>query len=155
MRKLIFCGASPLFFLVLAVISGDTEKDGSVLPLTVRQSHETLAIVEAGRGAAKKVAWKSIVGRRATIQGIAWRDSKGLGDRVILDGTTLYVAAREPFKETGRLVKVTGIFAKRTMSAGPPESQGFPEAFEYYILADATIESIESVSSPRVVVTER
>jgi hypothetical protein len=142
--------------LLVAAPSGSDDKPAAEVPLTVRQSHETLAVVREKDGPTKKAPWKSIVGKRATVQGIAWRDSKGrLPHRVILDGTTIYVDAGASFSNPGRLVEVTGIFERRRMPADPPTSQGYSTSFEYYMLVDATIRQIDIAKAPLVVIQEK
>ncbi len=97
-----------LIVLVAAVVAlGDGGKPPADVPLTHRQAHDALAI--QGK---EKVPWKSVVGKRVTVQGIAWHDSKGLGERVILDGTTMYINSATPFNQPGRLVEITGTLAK-------------------------------------------
>jgi hypothetical protein len=72
-----------------------------------------------------------------------------------LDGTTIYVDAGESFSKPGRLVEVTGVFERRRMTADPPTTQGYSASFEYYVLGEATIRQIDTVTAPRVVVQEK
>lgn len=140
--------------LSLSSVCGGDDDSVVDIALANNQSDDTIAIHRKRNGTVEKRPWKTVVGKRVTVQGIAWNDSKGLGDRVILDGTTLYVDAKTPFKKPGRLVELTGILEKRRMPAAPPGAQGYPVAFDYYVVSNATGKQIEVASEPYAVVTE-
>ncbi len=139
----------------MSATSSDKGEPAAELPLAAKQSHQTLAVVQSRSGTVRKLPWKSVLGRQVTVQGIAWGDSKGLGDRVILDGTSTYVDIKPALKNRGQLVEVTGTLAKRRVPGAPIGSQGFSQDTEYYVLEDATAKSIEAVSDPYVVVIEK
>jgi hypothetical protein len=156
MRMILFLTAAVACVLRAAAPSGSDDKSAAEVELTKRQSHDTLAVLTDKGGLTTKVPWKSVVGKRATVQGIAWKESKGrLANRVILDGTTIYVDAGASFSNPGRLVEVTGIFERRRMPADPPTSQGYSTPFEYYILGEATIREIDTTTAPRLVIEEK
>jgi hypothetical protein len=97
-----------------------------------------------------KIKWKTAVGVQVIAEGIAWSDSKGFGDRVILDGTSIFVEATEEFgvKNRGRLVEVRGVLTKKLQKAGPKTSQGFGSDVCRYTLQNASWKIIERAGSP-------
>jgi hypothetical protein len=113
------------------------------------QSHASLAI--SGKS---KISWKDALGHKIAAQGIAWGHAeKGLGDRVILDGTTIYVVGPTPFEKYGRLVEVSGRLDLKQFPGAPATAQGFgPEGVEYYQISDAKWQFVEEVSHPQLVV---
>jgi len=95
-----------------------------------------------------------VVGQQVTAQGIAWgKSEKGLGDRAILDGTTIYAALPVEFDSEGRLVEVTGKLEKLRIPPASRTSQGIgPKGLEYYAISAAKWRYVDAVSSPRPVV---
>jgi len=124
--------------------------DREEIPLAHGQSHDNLAI--RGR---EKVTWRQAIGEQVVAQGIAWgRVSKGLGDRVILDGATIYVRPAVLDKQ-GRLVEVRGKLETMRRPPSPRTSQGYgPMGLEYYVITDAKCTSIDEVALPLVVIQE-
>src|SRR5689334_11281300 len=107
--------------------------DREETPVAHGQSHDNLAI-----GGREKVSWRQAIGQQVVAQGIAWgRVSKGLGDRVILDGATIYVQPAVLDKQ-GRLVEVQGKLETMRRPPSPRTSQGYgPKGLEYYVITDA------------------
>jgi hypothetical protein len=89
-----------------------------------------------------------------TVEGIAWADGKGLGARVILDETSVYMQIQEKGPKLGKLVSVTGILKLEKVLATKKTSQGFKDEFVYYTLANPNWKYIDEVTSPRVVVND-
>jgi hypothetical protein len=135
--------AALLIFGKFAVTGEDEE-----IPLASYQSHDSLAV--QGRS---KISWKEAVGQQVIAQGIAWgKSEKGLGDRVILDGTTIYVAKPAALDKQGRLVEVSGKLEKLRVPPAPSTSGGFgPKGLEYYAISGAKWRYVDAVSSPRLV----
>jgi hypothetical protein len=97
-----------------------------------------------------KIKWKAAVASQVIAEGIAWSDSKGFGDRVILDGTSIFLEAPEEFgvKNHGRLVEVRGVLTRKVHKAGPKTSQGFGSDVCRYTLENARWKFIEKAASP-------
>ena len=113
------------------------------------QSHDSVAIL--GKA---KTTWRKVVGRKVTVEGIAWADGKGLGARVILDETTVYMQLQEKGPKQGKLVSVTGILKLEKVEASTKTSQGFGDEFVYCTLTDPGWKYIDDVTSPWVVVKD-
>jgi len=135
--------------LILSRFAAPAERDDP--PLARNQSHESVAI--QGRS---KIPWKEAVGQQVIAQGIAWgKSEKGIGERVILDGTTIYVGQPISFDEDGRLVEVSGKLEKRRVPPAPATSGGFgPTGLEFYAISGAKWRHIDVVSSPWLVVDQ-
>lgn len=132
--------------LLLSKFAETSEHDE--VPLAWHQLHESCAL--QGKS---KIPWRQAVGQQVVAQGIAWgKSEKGLGDRVILDGTTIYVAHPVVFDKEGRLVEVSGKLQKLAVPPAPVTSQGFgPKGLEYYAITEAKWHYIDEVTSPRLV----
>ena len=136
--------------LVICQLAAIDEREEN--PLASHQSHESLAI--EGK---YKIPWKEVVGRQLIAQGIAWgRSEKGLGERVILDGTTIYIAPPAVLDRQDRLVEVSGRLEKLHVPPAPSTSQGFGQkGLAYYAISGAKLRYIDAVSSPHLVVQSR
>jgi hypothetical protein len=139
--------------LVVATLIGmehtALSEDGDDVPLVSKQSHATLAL----HGNAK-IKWKEAVGRRVVAQGIAWgQKEKGLGDRVILDAATIYVAGQAPFEKQGRLVEVSGRLELKRFPGRPVTDQGCgPAGVQYYVISDAKWKYVDEVREPMLAI---
>jgi hypothetical protein len=95
--------------------------------------------------------WNDVVGRMVVVEGLAWGSrEKGLGQRVILDGSIVYVSNLDFAKQDleGRLVRVRGTLQKKLMRAAPKGTQGYGEDFEYFTIAADQSERIDKATAP-------
>lgn len=116
--------------------------------VTSMRAQETLQIVDG-----KKISksWKDVVGRVVMIEGLAWGvHEKGLGQRVILDGSSVYVSHVDFGKQDveGRLVRVRGTLRKKLMRAAPKGTQGYGDDFEYFSIEAQELVKIDRVTWP-------
>lgn len=95
--------------------------------------------------------WDEVVGRVVTVEGLAWGvHEKGLGERVILDGTTVYVSGFNfnNHDAKGRPVRVQGTLRKKLMRAAPRSAQGYGSDFEYFEIDVEKWSIIDRVKTP-------
>jgi hypothetical protein len=138
-----------LYFLASCETATTVGAHDDGVALKTMQSHESVAIL--GKA---KTTWRKVVGRKVTVEGIAWADGKGLGARVILDETTVYMQIQEKGPKEGKLVSVTGILKLEKVQASKRTSQGFGDEFVYYTLANPGWKYIDEVTSPWVVAND-
>jgi hypothetical protein len=110
----------------------------------------TLTIVAGGEEPKSESVYERCLNQQVRVQGLAWgRLEKGLGERVVTgDGMKFYLQSREDddFEEwQGRLIEVTGVLRRRRMEASPPHAQGYGRAFDYFIIEQATIRTVDRV----------
>jgi len=127
--------------------TGGARDDALALKRT--QSHDSVAILGTA-----KTTWRKVVGHKVTVEGIAWEDSKGLGARVIFDGTTVYMQIQDNGPKKGKLISVTGMLNLEKSKASARTSQGFGDEFVYYTLASADWKYADQVTQPYVVVND-
>jgi len=143
-----------LFIAVLAVtalVGGDGEKSKS---LPIRNAEADLFAWDPIKHA-DPVAWKDAVGRRVVAEGLAWGShEKGLGERVLLDGSHIYVSGvnlpNEPGWPNGKLVRVVGTLRVRDMPKAGPGVQGYCESFCYFYLDDVKFRELRIVEWARL-----
>ncbi|MBC7855542.1 MAG: hypothetical protein IAF94_19100, partial [Pirellulaceae bacterium] len=98
---------------------------------------------EMYKGDAKTFAWQDAVGKRVTVEGLAWGSmEKGLGEYVIMNEAQVFVEPGDflQLDVYGRTVSVTGILRLKTGIAGSP--------LQVFIIEDAAVQPIEKVKWP-------
>ncbi len=137
--------------VIIAKDEESTVDQKKEFPIIHGQNDDSLVVTKGS----SKVKWSDAVGQSVVAEGIAWTTSKGFGDRVILDGTTVYVQLKKGFgKNFGKLVRVEGVLEKVYHEAGPPLSQTHSDVY-YYTIAGAKWTEIDRVRSPYLILGTR
>jgi hypothetical protein len=96
--------------------------------------------------------WREVVGKQVTVDGLAWgAHEKGLGPRVILDRSAVYVENVDYLKAkvNGKLVRITGTLRFRQIDPAPQAAQSFgPKSVTYYAIEVESMFLIDQVETP-------
>lgn len=92
-----------------------------------------------------------MLGKRVQAEGLLWGAfEKGLGQRVILDGATVYVRGIDLLNRdwNGKIARVEGVLRIASVKPAPPGASGYGDDFSYFYIEADRVERIERVDSP-------